>query len=168
MIGIVVAISENRVIGKDNQLIWHLPEDLKHFKKLTMGHPMIMGRKTFEAIGKPLPGRTTVIVTRQPEYQAPEGGLVATSLEEALQQSLALDEQVLVIGGGEIYQQALPLAEVVYLTLVHESFDGDVFFPELDTEVWEVTDQEEHLADEKHAYPFTFFTFRRKAGFSQN
>ncbi|GAB2531696.1 dihydrofolate reductase [Rufibacter soli] len=168
MIGLVVAMAENRVIGKDNQLIWHLPQDLKHFKQLTMGHPMIMGRKTFEAIGKPLPGRTSVIVTRQPDYQAPEGCLVASSLEEALQQSLALDEQVLVVGGGEIYRQALPLAEVVYLTLVHESFEGDVYFPELDTEAWEVTAQEEHLADEKHAYPYTFFTFQRKAGFSQN
>ncbi|RNI25639.1 dihydrofolate reductase [Rufibacter latericius] len=168
MIALVVAIAENRVIGKNNQLIWHLPKDLQHFKKLTMGHPMVMGRKTFEAIGKPLPGRTTVIVTRQPDYAAPEGCLVTSSLEEALQQGLALDENVLVVGGGEIYQQALPLAEVVYLTLVHESFEGDVFFPELEADAWEVTDQEEHLPDERHAYPFTFFTFRRKAGFSKN
>src|SRR5690606_30121332 len=139
---------------------------LKHFKKLTMGHPMVMGRKTFEAIGKPLTGRTSVIVTRQANYQAPEGCLVATSLEEALQKSLALDEHVLVVGGGEIYRQALPLAEVVYLTLVHESFDGDVDFPQLEADAWEVTDQQEHLPDERHTYPFTFFTSRRKAGFS--
>ncbi|WP_210486192.1 dihydrofolate reductase [Rufibacter aurantiacus] len=168
MIALVVAIAENRVIGRDNQLIWHLPKDLQHFKKLTIGHPMVMGRKTFEAIGKPLPGRTSIIVTRQADYQAPEGCIVTFSLKEALQQGLSKDEQVLVVGGGEIYAQALPLAEVVYLTLVHESFEGDVVFPELLADAWEVTEQEEHLADEKHAYPFTFFTFRRKAGFSQN
>ncbi|GGK56958.1 dihydrofolate reductase [Rufibacter glacialis] len=168
MIALVVAIAENRVIGKDNQLIWHLPKDLQHFKKLTMGHPMVMGRKTFDAIGKPLPGRTSIIVTRQPEYQAPEGCVVTSSLEKALEHGLALDEQVLVVGGGDIYRQALPLAEVVYLTLVHESFEGDVFFPELEADAWEVTEQEEHYPDEKHAFPFTFFTFRRKAGFSQN
>jgi dihydrofolate reductase len=168
MIHIVVAIAENRVIGKDNQLIWHLPEDLKHFKLLTMGHPMVMGRKTFEAIGKPLPGRTTIIITRQADYQAPEGCIVTTSLEEALQEAMALDEQVMVVGGAEIYQQALPLAEVVHLTLVHESFDGDVSFPELNAEEWDITAQQEHEADEKHAYPFSFFTFRRIANFSAN
>jgi dihydrofolate reductase len=168
MIALVVAIAENRVIGKDNQLIWHLPKDLQHFKKLTLGHPMVMGRKTFEAIGKPLPGRTSIIVTHQPNYAAPEGCIVAPSLEKALEHGLALDEQVMVVGGGEIYKQALPLAEIVYLTLVHESFEGDVVFPDLEADVWEVTDQEEHLPDEKHAYPFTFFTFRRKASFSQN
>lgn len=168
MIHIVVAIAENRVIGKDNQLIWHLPEDLKHFKLLTMGHPMIMGRKTFEAIGKPLPGRTSIIVTRQADYKAPEGCIVASSLEEALQEALYIDEQVMVVGGAEIYQQALPLAEVVHLTLVHESFDGDVSFPELSPSEWDITTQQEHEADEKHAYPFSFFTFRRIAGFSSN
>ncbi|WP_192821603.1 dihydrofolate reductase [Rufibacter sp. LB8] len=168
MIGLVVAISENRVIGKDNQLIWHLPEDLKHFKRLTLGHPMVMGRKTFEAIGKPLPGRTSIIVTRQADYVAPESCLVATSVEEALQKALALDETVMVVGGGDIYQQALPFAEVVYLTLVHESFEGDVYFPELEPDVWEITEQAEHEADDRHAYPYSFFTFRRKAGFSQN
>lgn len=168
MIALVVAIAENRVIGKDNQLIWHLPEDLKHFKQLTMGHPMVMGRKTFDAIGKPLPGRTSIIVTRQPDYQAPAGCVVVSSVEEALQEGLSRDEHVMVVGGAEIYQQTLPYAEVVYLTLVHESFEGDVYFPDLDAEAWEVTDQEEHLPDERHAYPYTFFTFRRKAGFSTN
>ncbi|WP_181304148.1 dihydrofolate reductase [Rufibacter sp. XAAS-G3-1] len=168
MIALVVAIAENRVIGKDNQLIWHLPKDLQHFKKLTLGHPVVMGRKTFEAIGKPLPGRTSIIVTHQQNYSAPEGCIVTSSLEKALEYGLALDEHVMVVGGGEIYRQALPLAEVVYLTLVHESFEGDVLFPDLEADAWEVTDQEEHLPDEKHAYPFTFFTFRRKAGFSQN
>ncbi|MGV3539783.1 MAG: dihydrofolate reductase [Rufibacter sp.] len=168
MIALVVAISENRAIGKDNQLLWHLPEDLKHFKRLTLGHPMIMGRKTFEAIGKPLPGRTSIIVSRQEDYTVPEGCLLATSLEEALQEALALDEQVMVIGGGQIYEQALPLAEVIYLTLVHETFEADAFFPELGASAWEVTEQEEHPADERHPFPFTFFTFRRVAGFSSN
>lgn len=168
MIALVVAIAENRVIGKDNQLLWHLPNDLKHFKHLTLGHPMIMGRKTFEAIGKPLSGRTSIIVSRQPDYQAPEGCLVVSSIEEALKEGLALDEQVMVVGGGAIYAQALPFAETVYLTLVHESFEGDVLFPDLEADAWEVTEQEEHPTDERHAYPFTFFTFRRKAGFSKN
>ncbi|MBA9075798.1 dihydrofolate reductase [Rufibacter quisquiliarum] len=168
MIALVVAIAENRAIGKDNQLLWHLPEDLKHFKRLTLGHPMVMGRKTFEAIGKPLPGRTSIVVSRRQDFVLPEGCLKATSLEEALKEALALDEQVMVIGGGQIYAQALPLAEVVYLTLVHESFEGDTFFPELEAAAWEVTEQQEHPADEKHPYPFTFFTFRRKAGFSRN
>lgn len=168
MIGLVVAIAENRVIGRDNQLIWHLPEDLKHFKRLTLGHPMVMGRKTFEAIGKPLPGRTSIIVTHQKDYHAPEGVVVVTSVEEALQKGMAIDEQVMVVGGAEIYRQTLPYAEVVYLTLVHDSFDGDVFFPELDPETWEVTEQKEHPADERHAHPFTFFTFLRRSGFSQN
>ncbi|MFC6998695.1 dihydrofolate reductase [Rufibacter roseus] len=168
MIALVVAIAENRVIGKDNQLIWHLPEDLKHFKRLTMGHPMVMGRKTFEAIGKPLPGRTSVIISSQPDYKAPGGCIVVGSIEDALKTGLAIDEHVMVVGGGEVYRQTLPYAEVVYLTLVHESFDGDVFFPDLDPDTWEVTEQEEHPADERHAYPYTFLTFRRRVGFSQN
>lgn len=168
MIALVLAISENRALGKDNQLLWRLPNDMKHFKKVTLGHPMVMGRKTFESIGKPLPGRTSIIISRQSDYPVPEGCLLAASLEEALQAALALDEQVMVVGGGQIYEQALPLAEVIYLTLVHETFDGDTFFPELSANDWEVAEQEEHEADDRHPYPYTFFTFRRKADFSQN
>ncbi|HSI91251.1 MAG TPA: dihydrofolate reductase, partial [Adhaeribacter sp.] len=138
MIALVVAMAENRVIGKNNQLIWHLPADLKHFKNLTTGHPIIMGRKTFESIGKPLPNRTNIIVTRQEDFSA-EGCLVAHSLNEALMMAQQLDSDIFVIGGAEIYRQAMFLADTIYLTEVHHSFDGDTFFPEIDTVLWQET-----------------------------
>ena len=162
MLAIVVAAAENNVIGKDNDLIWHLPADLKHFKSLTMGHPMIMGRKTFEAIGKPLPGRTSIIITSQKDYQA-EGCVVVHSLEEAIAKGRELDaEQVSIIGGANVYQQALPLADKVYLTRVHASFEGDAFFPELPEDMWQVVEQEHHELDEKNKYSYTFLTMKRK------
>lgn len=162
MLAIVVAAAENNVIGKDNDLIWHLPADLKHFKSLTMGHPMIMGRKTFEAIGKPLPGRTSIIITSQKNYQA-EGCLVVHSLEEAIAKGKGLDtEQVSIIGGANVYKQALPLADIVYLTRVHASFEGDAYFPELPDDAWQVVEQEHHEPDEKNKYSYTFLTLKRK------
>ncbi|WP_299707192.1 dihydrofolate reductase [uncultured Pontibacter sp.] len=162
MIAIVVAIAENNVIGKDNQLIWHLPADLRHFKQKTMGHPMIMGRKTFESIGKPLPGRTTIIVTRQENYQA-EGCIVVNSVEEAIAKGKELDsEQVSIVGGAEIYKQALPFVDTLYLTKVHHSFDGDTFFPELQEEEWQEVSAEGHEPDEKNKYRYTFKELRRK------
>ncbi|MFD2245691.1 dihydrofolate reductase [Pontibacter ruber] len=161
MISIVVAIADNNVIGKDNQLIWHLPADLRHFKQKTMGHPMIMGRKTFDSIGKPLPGRTTIIVTRQEDYTA-EGCLVAHSIQEALEKAKELDPQVSIIGGAEIYKQALPFVDVIYLTRVHHTFDGDTFFPELNEAEWEQISAAPHEPDEKNKYPYTFIELRRK------
>jgi len=162
MIAIVVAAAENNVIGKDNDLIWYLPADLKHFKSLTMGHPMIMGRKTYEAIGKPLPGRSSIIVTSQQDYKA-EGCIVVHSLEEAIAKGKILDnEQVSIIGGANVYQQALPLTDKVYLTRVHHTFDGDVHFPELPEEEWQVVEQEYHEPDEKNKYSYTFQTLVRK------
>ncbi|SFG12367.1 dihydrofolate reductase [Pontibacter chinhatensis] len=162
MLAIVVAAAENNVIGKDNDLIWHLPADLKHFKSLTMGHPMIMGRKTFEAIGKPLPGRTSIIITSQKDYQA-EGCVVVHSLEEAIAKGRELDaDQVSIIGGAKVYQQALPLADRVYLTRVHASFEGDAYFPELSDLEWQVVEQEHHEPDEKNKYSYTFLTLTRK------
>lgn len=162
MIAIVVAIAENNVIGKDNQLIWHLPADLRHFKQKTMGHPMIMGRKTFESIGKPLPGRTTIIVTRQEDYQA-EGCIVVYSVEEAIAKGKELDsEQVSIVGGAEIYKQALPYVDTLYLTEVHHAFDGDTFFPDLQKEEWQEMSAESHQQDEKNEYAYTFKELRRK------
>ena len=163
MIAAVVAIAENNVIGKDNQLAWHLPADLKHFKNCTLGHPMVMGRKTFDSIGKALPGRTTIIVTRDKNYQAPENCLVAHSVEEALELGKKLDpEQVSVIGGEQIFVQTLPQTDRIYLTRVHHSFDGDTFFPELNMQDWTETSREHHQPDEKNPYPYTFITLDRK------
>ena len=141
-ISIIVAASQNGVIGRDNQLLWRLPDDLKRFKQLTLGHPMIMGRKTFESIGKPLPGRTSIIVTRSPEYQV-EGTLVVHSLEEALAVAGKLDtEEAFIIGGGEIYRQALENNSVdqIYLTLVHADSEGDTFFEFPDEAKWQQND----------------------------
>lgn len=129
---LIVAQGENRAIGKDNRMPWHLPEDLQHFKRVTMGKPIIMGRKTFESIGRPLPGRTNIVITRQKDWQA-EGVQAVASLEAAIERAAAeAPEEIMVIGGAQIYQASLPLAERVYLTQVHETFEGDAFFPELD------------------------------------
>lgn len=161
MITIVVAAAKNNVIGKDNNLIWHLPADLRHFKNLTMGHPMLMGRKTFESIGKPLPGRTSIIITTQKDYTA-EGCIIAHSVEEALEKAKALDEQVSIIGGAEIYKLTLPYTDVVQLTRIHHTFDGDVYFPALSENEWELVSEEHHGPDEKNKYSYTFQEFRRK------
>lgn len=161
MVAFVVATADNGVIGRDNQLIWHLPTDLKHFKQLTQGHPVVMGRRTYESIGRPLPNRTNIVVTRQPDWQA-EGCEVVHSVPEALERASQFDEQVFIIGGSEIYRQALPAADVVYLTEVHHDFEGDVTFPELDHAVWREENRQRHEPDEKHAYPFSFVTLRRR------
>jgi dihydrofolate reductase len=162
MITIVVAVAENNVIGKDNQLIWHLPADLRHFKQKTMGHPMIMGRKTFESIGKPLSGRTTIIVTRQEDFQA-EGCIVVNSLEAAIAKGKELDsEHVSIVGGAEIYRQSLPFVDTIYLTQVHHTFDGDTFFPVINEEEWKEISAEQHEPDEKNKYAYTFTELRRK------
>lgn len=162
MVAIVVAAAENNVIGKDNDMIWHLPADLGHFKRLTMGHPMIMGRKTFEAIGKALPGRTSIVVTSQHGYKA-EGCVVAHSLEEAIAQAKELDkEQISIIGGANVYRQALAFTDKVYLTRVHHTFEGDAYFPELPQDEWRVVAQEHHEPDEKNRYSYTFLTLERQ------
>lgn len=163
-ISILVAASENGVIGRDNQLLWRLPDDLKRFKQLTLGHPMIMGRKTFESIGKPLPGRTSIIVTRSPAYRA-EGTLVVHSLEEALAVAGKLDsEEAFIIGGGEIYRLALENNRVdqIYLTLVHADYEGDTFFEFPDEAKWQQIASEFHPADERHPIAFSFNKFSIK------
>ena len=161
MVSIIVATAEDNVIGKDNQLIWHLPADLKHFKQLTMGHPILMGRKTYESIGKPLPGRTSIIITRQEDFQA-EGCIVVHSVQEAIAKAKELDDQVYIIGGAEIYKQALPLTDCIELTKIHHHFEGDTYFPEIKESEWEVVAEENHTPDEKNKYNYTFLTLKRK------
>ena len=159
---IIVAAGENNAIGKDNDLIWHLSDDLKRFKKLTNGHHIIMGRKTFESFPKPLPNRTHIVITRQTDYKAPEGVIIVNSLTDAIDASKN-DSNPFVIGGGEIYKQALPLIDKIEITRVHSSFDdADTFFPEIDTTLWSETNRTTNDADEKHAHAFSFITYIRK------
>ena len=156
MIKIIVAISKNRVIGKDNSLIWHLPADLKRFKEITMGNAIVMGRKTYESIGKALPYRRNIIITRDENYQA-EGCEVVNSLEEAL---LICYENCFIIGGAEIYKQSLEIADEIYLTEVDEIFDGDSFFPELSNN-WHEVSNEKFEADDKNKFNYSFIKYER-------
>ena len=162
-INIIVAKAENNVIGNKNQLIWHLPNDLKRFKQLTTGHPIIMGRKTFESIGKPLPNRTNIVITRNTVWTA-EGIVTVHSLEDAIQLASRSDSEIFIIGGGNIYQQALKLADVLEVTEVHQDFEGDAHFPEIDLNQWQETFREKHPADEKHSIEYSFVTYIRKKG----
>jgi dihydrofolate reductase len=158
-ISLICATSQNGVIGLNNRLPWRLPADLAHFKKLTMGHHILMGRKTYESIGRPLPGRTNVVITRQKDFQA-EGCLMAHSVEQAI----ALchkDDEVFVIGGAEIYQQTLPFANRIYLTIIHQDFEGDAFLFELDQTVWQETSRKDFEANEKNRYGYSFITLER-------
>lgn len=155
---LITAVSENNVIGNEGKIPWHLPDDLKHFKELTEGHSVIMGRKTFESIGKPLPNRRNIVITRQ--HVSFDGCEVVHSLEEALK--VCVDEsEVWVIGGGEIYREALPRADRIELTRVHVKVDGDAFFPKVDSSQWHLKRGFRHESDERHAYPFTFQTYDR-------
>ncbi|RAJ15153.1 dihydrofolate reductase [Olleya aquimaris] len=158
---IIVAAGENNEIGKNNELIWHLSDDLKRFKALTSGHHIIMGRKTFESFPKPLPNRTHIVISRQANYKAPEGVIVVNSLEDAI--SIAKkDSQPFIIGGGEIYKLAMPYASKIELTRVHANFDADTFFPAIDTNIWKETSNVFHKKDDNHEYEFSFLTFERK------
>lgn len=152
-----VAVADNNIIGNKNDLPWHLPEDLKHFKEVTLGKTVLMGRKTFESIfarlKKPLPGRKNVVITRQADYKAPEGVLVFGSLESAVKN--LSEEDIYVIGGAEIFKQALPLSQMFYLTRVHGNFEGDAYFPEVNWDEWEQTEKQPH---EK----FSFLVYKRK------
>ncbi len=159
---IIVAAGEDNAIGKDNDLIWHLSDDLKRFKRLTSGHHIIMGRKTFESFPQPLPNRVHVVITRQSNYQAPEGVIIVNSLEDAID-AVKKDEQPFIIGGGEIYAQAMSLANKIELTRVHASFDGaDTFFPNIDASIWKEVDRKVNDADDDHQYAFSFITYERK------
>lgn len=160
-ISLIVATSENDVIGKDGSIPWHIPADLKHFKTLTMGHHIIMGRKTYESIGKPLPGRINIILTKNPGYKA-DGCIVADSLQKAI--NIAREQknsEVFIIGGEEIFKLVLPMADRVYLTRVHEKFDGDAYLPKLDPVKWKQVSCQVHLRDEQNPYPFDFCVYEK-------
>jgi dihydrofolate reductase len=157
---IIVAAGEKNEIGKNNDLIWHLKDDLKRFKALTSGHHIIMGRKTFESFPKPLPNRTHIVITRQKNYTVPEGVVVVNSLEEAFK-FIKNDNQPFIIGGGEIYKQALPYAEKIELTRVHDTFDADTFFPVIDADNWREVKNVFHTTDDNHEHEFSFLTFER-------
>ncbi len=158
----MVAMSENHVIGKEGDLPWHLPKDFQRFKKKTEGHNVIMGRKTYESLGgNPLPKRTNIVITRRSRSISNDVKTLS-NLEEALEWVAQTDdEEPFVIGGGEIYKLALPYADRIYLTIVHTTLNGDTFFPEIDENEWQVKEKETIAADEKHDYPFTFYTYER-------
>jgi dihydrofolate reductase len=164
IVSLIVAASENNVIGKDNKLLWHLPNDLKFFKNTTWGMPVIMGRKTYDSIaGEPLPGRFNIVITRDANWNPGRQDVwVVTSLEAAIEKAKETDcKEVFVAGGGEIYKQALPVADKVYLTRVHTKLDGDITFPELAENEWQQTYNLDFPADEKHAYAYSFQTWER-------
>jgi dihydrofolate reductase len=159
-ISLIVAMARNRVIGADNKIPWHLPNELKLFKSLTMGHHIVMGRRTYESINRLLPGRTTVIVTRQSDYSVP-GAIVAHSVREALDACRG-DDEIFVIGGADIFRETLPLADRIYLTVVDAEPQGDVFMPDMEMDEWEETSAQAFVPDEKHAHAYRFTVYDRK------
>ena len=164
MISIIVAASENNVIGKDNTLIWNLPADMKFFREKTTGHCIITGRKNYESIPekfRPLPNRTNIVITRQKDYTAP-GALVAHTIEEALQKAKATgDPEIFIIGGAEIYRQSLKYTDRIYLTRIHQSFDGDAFFPVLHPAEWREIQSTKGTVDEKNKYAHDYLVFEK-------
>ena len=162
MITIIAAIAKNNALGKDNDLIWYLPADLKRFKKVTTGHHILMGRNTFESIGKPLPNRTTIIITRNKNYFK-EGCLIANSIEEAIEMVENKDD-IFIIGGAQIYKECIEkdLVDRLDITQVHHEFEADVFFPEIDLKIWKETAREDFLADEKNKFDFSFVRYSKK------
>jgi len=159
-ITLIVAASENNAIGKDNQMLWHLPDDFKYFKRNTVGHSIVMGRRTFESIGKALPERRNIVVTRDQDWVV-EDVDVANSIDDVMK--YCRDErEIYIIGGANLYKQTLPLAEKVLLTRVHTVINGDAYFPELSDEEWGLSHQEYHPKDDRHAYDFTFEVWERK------
>ncbi len=165
IVSMIAAMGSNRVIGKDNDIPWHLPDDFKYFKNTTRGHHVIMGRKNWESLPhsfQPLPGRPNIIITRQSGFKA-EGGQVVPSLEQALEIASKNNEpEAFIIGGGEIYRMGLILADRIYLTEINQAFDGQVTFPDFDKSVWQEESREHHSADERHKYSFDFVVYSRK------
>ena len=166
-VSLIVALSQNHVIGRNNKLPWYLPNDLKYFKQVTMGLPIIMGRKTFESIGKPLPGRTNIVITRNPEWTA-EGVRAVTSLDEALSLAESVAEidgrdEVMVIGGDQIYRLVMPSVDRLYLTQVHAQVDGDAYFPEFDRDAWKEIGREDYESSETNPYDYSFTVLERRA-----
>ncbi len=159
MISIIVAVAANNVIGGENKLLWHIREDLQRFKTLTSGHAVVMGRKTWESLGRPLPNRTNIVITRNPDYK-PDGVLVAQSLEAAIELAKG-DDEIFVIGGGEIYRQAMSIADRLYITHVECSYEGDTTFPDILAEQWRVVEESRFERGEKYEYPFRFTNYER-------
>ncbi|WP_421877178.1 dihydrofolate reductase [Marinoscillum sp.] len=163
-ISMIAAMGQNRVIGKDNDIPWHLPDDFQYFKNTTKGHYVLMGRKNFESLPprfKPLPDRPNVVITRNKQYQA-EGAVVVNSLEQAIEKAKMKDEtEAFIIGGGEIYQLGLDLADTIYLTEINGSFEGDTHFPEFDKTIWQETSRQHHPADDRHQFSFDFVVYKK-------
>lgn len=153
----IVVVDEKYGMGRNNQLLVHFPADLKHFKKLTTGHPVIMGRKTYESMGKALPNRRNIVITRQADLQLPDAEVV-NSLDAAIGLCRG-EEDVFVIGGAEIFKIALPISQRIYLTRIHKTFEADTFFPEISPETWTQTEREDHQADEKNPFNYSFITY---------
>ena len=163
-ISIIVAVSENGVIGKDNQLIWHLPADLKYFKETTKGHPVVMGRKNYESIPekyRPLPGRTNIIISRNKNYKAP-GCILVNSIDAAICEAKKLnDDELFIIGGGEIYKQSIDMADKLYLTRVHASFEGDTYFNDIKPEAWSLVSSKQYKRDDKNPLDHTYEVYKK-------
>lgn len=162
MISIIAAVADNGIIGRDNTLPWHLPQDLRHFKSVTMGHPVIMGRKNYEDIGKPLPGRLNIVISRDKSFFA-QGCVMAHSIEEAIS-AADTNEEVFVIGGAQIYRLFLPLVNKMYITEVHTEAKGDIRFPDFDKALWKTVSREDHKADNNNPYDYSFVVYERKNG----
>lgn len=163
-ISLIVAVGLNNEIGKNNTLIWHLPADMKFFKEKTTGHCIITGRKNYESIPlkfRPLPNRTNIVITRQNDYEAP-GAIIVDSIETAVKKAKELStDEIFIIGGGDVFQQSLHLADTIYLTRIHHAFDADVFFPELNIKEWKEVSKVQGVRDEKNPYDFTFFVYKK-------
>nr|WP_304219848.1 dihydrofolate reductase [Fredinandcohnia onubensis] len=160
MISLLVAMDKNQLIGKDNDLPWRLPADLAYFKRVTMGHPIIMGRKTYDSIGRPLPGRENIIVTRDTSYEA-EGCKVIHSIEEIVKMNEQTDQELFVIGGAEIFKEILPHSDRLYITEINEEFKGDTYFPAFDKVEWKVISEEKGIKNEKNPYDYTFLVYEK-------
>ncbi|MEK7658514.1 MAG: type 3 dihydrofolate reductase [Patescibacteria group bacterium] len=161
MISMIAAVAENKVIGNKNALPWHLPADFKYFKETTLGKTIVMGLNTFKSIGeKPLPERKNVVLNNDPNYIAPEGCFLAKSIEEVLE--MAKSEEVMVCGGASVYKQFLPYADRLYLTFIHQNFEGDTYFPEINTVEWKEIRREDHKADEKNSFDYSFVVLEKK------
>lgn len=155
MINIIAAISKNNVLGKDNKLLWHLPNDLKYFKKITTGKTVVMGRKTFESIGKPLPNRKNIVVSNR------NLNIENVEIVNNIKDIISLNDDIFIIGGGEIYKSTINLADKLYITLIDFEFSGDVYFPDIDLTKWKITNKEYHQKDEKNKYDYTFIIYER-------
>lgn len=166
MLSIIVAIAKNNVIGKDNQLIWHLPEDLKRFKRLTTGKTIIMGRKTFESLGRVLPNRKHVILTKSIDYQVENEVVEVVNDVSSLQKYIDSKEEHFVIGGGAVYHLLMPYANKLYITKINEEFKGDTYFPKIDETIWKVVEREEGTKNEENPYEYCYITYERKNSIS--